>query len=139
MPVTPTATTTPTAAATAGPPAAAKKPGELGKDDFLKLLAGQLKAQSPLSPSSDTEFLGQMTQFSMLEQIQNMAASTAQMQSALVAGQGFDLVGKDVTYTAADGTATSGTVEKVTFAGGVPTFTVGDVDGIALGQVTEVR
>ena len=32
-------------------PAATRQPGILGKDDFLKLLIGQMQNQDPLSPS----------------------------------------------------------------------------------------
>ena len=48
---------------------------ELGKDAFLQILVAQLANQDPLSPTSDTEFIAQMAQFSSLEQMQNMNAS----------------------------------------------------------------
>lgn len=43
----------------------------LDKDAFLKILVTQLKYQNPLQPTNDTEFIGQMAQFSTLEQAQN--------------------------------------------------------------------
>lgn len=45
----------------------------LGKDDFLKILVTQLQNQNPLEPLKDREYIAQMTQFSMLEQISNMS------------------------------------------------------------------
>lgn len=43
----------------------------LDKDAFLKILVTQLKYQDPLQPTQDNEFIGQMAQFSALEQAQN--------------------------------------------------------------------
>lgn len=44
----------------------------LGKEDFLKLLVTQLRAQDPFEPMSNEEFVAQLAQFSSLEQMQNM-------------------------------------------------------------------
>lgn len=39
---------------------------------FLTLLVAQLKNQDPLSPTDSTQFLGQLAQFSSLEQLTNI-------------------------------------------------------------------
>ena len=51
---------------------------------FLKLLTAQLKHQDPLNPSDPTQFIGQLVQFSQLEQllginqgVQNLVANHA--------------------------------------------------------------
>jgi flagellar basal-body rod modification protein FlgD len=42
---------------------------QMGKDEFLKLLTYQLKAQNPLKPYDSQEFASQLAQFSQLEQL----------------------------------------------------------------------
>ena len=41
----------------------------LGQDDFLKILVAQMANQDPLEPTGNAEFLAQMAQFTMLEQL----------------------------------------------------------------------
>ena len=72
----------------------------LGKDDFLKLLVTQLQYQDPLNPMDDKEFIAQMAQFSALEQMQNMSATTTKSQA-------FSMIGKiavGTIYNEANGT-----------------------------------
>lgn len=57
-----------------------KESGALDKDAFLKLLVAQLSNQDPLNPMDDREFIGQMAQFSTLEQIQNLNVNLQKSQ-----------------------------------------------------------
>ncbi len=110
-----------------------KKPSaDLGKDDFLKLMVGQLKNQDPLDPMKDQEFMGQMAQMSSLEQLTNMAAT-------IQGDRAFTLLGREVSYLdQATGAKVTGTVEKVVMEGTKPTLTIGDKTGIDPTAVTEV-
>src|SRR3954469_5175976 len=85
----------------------------LGKDDFLKLLVSQLQHQDPMQPANDTEFIGQMAQFSALEQQSNTAQSTSQIADQLGRTGALGLIGKTVTYADADGGLHSGAVQQV--------------------------
>ena len=60
---------------------------QLGKNDFLNLLAAQMQYQNPLEPMSDTDFIAQLAQFSALEQMEAMS-------TAMIAMQAYNMVGK---------------------------------------------
>ncbi|MCL2151607.1 MAG: hypothetical protein FWH57_01410 [Oscillospiraceae bacterium] len=64
----------------------------MGKNDFLMLLAAQLRYQDPLNPQSDSDFAAQLAQFSSLEQMQNMNETLSSMASY----QAYSFVGKFV-------------------------------------------
>src|SRR3954449_6290916 len=90
-----------------------KKSGDIGKDDFLKLLVGQLQHQDPMQPSDDTQFIGQMAQFSQLEQETNTAQSTSAMAGSLTRSGALTLIGRTVTYTDSNGVEQTGAVSQV--------------------------
>src|SRR3954451_18160574 len=95
MPTVPSATQ-PTAPPTGAATSAVGK--VLGKDDFLKLLVGQLKNQDPMNPSSDTDFIGQMTQFSQLEQTTNMASANDKLAAQQSGARAVSLLGRTISY-----------------------------------------
>ena|SRR3712207_253826 len=109
-----------------------KPSSQLGKDDFLKLLVGQLKHQDPMEPLKDQEFMGQLAQFSQLEQMTNVSSS---MQN----DRAFNLIGRQVTYNdTKTGTLVTGKVDKVVIENGAPTLTIAGVPKIDPGAVREV-
>jgi flagellar basal-body rod modification protein FlgD len=111
----------------------AKPKNEMGKDDFLKLLVGQLRHQDPMNPMEDKDFMGQMAQFSQLEQMTNVASSLKDQRS-------FALIGRQVTYNDKEtGDLKTGTVEKVSIQAGKSTLTIAGVPGIEPDAVTEVK
>ena len=89
----------------------------LNQNDFLQLLVAQLSAQDPLNPVSDTEFVGQMAQFSTLQQTQAMQQNVAGLQAS-------NLLGKTVVVQASDGTTDGGVVSGIAFKAGTPSITV---------------
>jgi flagellar basal-body rod modification protein FlgD len=114
--------------------------GTIGKDDFLKLLVGQLQHQDPMQPADDSQFIGQMAQFSQLEQETNTAQSTGQIATQLGHSTALGLIGHAVTYTGDDHADHTGNVQQVDVASdGSATLTVDGVTGISIGNVTQVR
>lgn len=134
MPINPIDAISPSAQA-----AQPREQGILGKDDFLKLLIGQLQHQDPMSPSDPSEQMGQMTQFSILEQLTNLAQSQQAAAANDYDQQAISLIGKTVTYTRSDGSPASGVVELVTFTPKGPSLTISGEPGIPPVAVTEVR
>lgn len=116
-----------------------RQQGVLGKDDFLKLLIGQMQNQDPMNPSDPTQQMGEMTQFSILEQITNLGQSQQAAASNEYDQQAVGLIGRTVTYADRGGSMVTGLVQQVTFTSDGPTLTIDGVGGIPPVAVTDVR
>jgi flagellar basal-body rod modification protein FlgD len=110
---TPIDNTTSTGTTQSGQAAATNPNATLGKDDFLKLLVTQLQHQDPMSPMDDKDFMGQMAQFSSLEQMTNMATNLSELEYSNQLSQSVSLIGHTVTYVQQDGTMASGVASAV--------------------------
>src|SRR3954454_21509332 len=99
----------------------------LGKDDFLKLLVGQLQHQDPLAPSGDQQWIGQMAAFSQLEQVSNTAATTHEIVDTLKMNGTRSGIGHSATYIDQTGASRSGTVATVDVTDVKATLTVGGI------------
>jgi flagellar basal-body rod modification protein FlgD len=114
--------------------------GTLGKDDFLKLLVGQMKNMDPLGAGKDpSDSMAQMTQYSILEQLTNMSNANQALAKETKLASTINLIGRTVSYSEANGTPVEGVVEKVETAGDKVTLTVGGKPGIDPDSVLEVR
>ncbi|MEE2835939.1 MAG: flagellar hook capping FlgD N-terminal domain-containing protein [Myxococcota bacterium] len=72
---------------------------DLDREAFLKLLVAQLKHQDPLEPMEDVEFIGQLTQFSNLEQVMKTNTKLDELSMATgaqVSSQAINMVGRTV-------------------------------------------
>lgn len=83
----------------------------MDKDAFLQLLVAQMKYQDPLEPTSNTEYISQYAQFSQVEQMQNMAATSELARATSLVG--------DYVYV------------KTTGSDGEPDYVYGKVDYVA--------
>ena len=70
--------------------------GQLGQNDFLKLMIAQLQAQNPLQPANTNEFLSELAQFTQVEQTTNLANAN-ELSGAV------QLIGRTVNYNGAAG------------------------------------
>jgi len=117
--------------------APARDPSAVSKLDFMNLLVAQIQNQDPLSPMDNAEFTSQITQFTMLEELQALGQK---LDDNLMIGQSINntamlgLVGRKVTvegdrvWVGADGASESfvhasasgrATIEVVDEAGSV--------------------
>ena len=80
--------------------AAERDYSQVSKVDFMQLLVAQIQNQDPLSPMDNQQFTSQITQFTMLEE---MEQTNAKLEENLLVGQAINnttmlgLVGKQVT------------------------------------------
>lgn len=88
---------------------------ELSQNDFMKLLIEQLKNQNPLKPTDSNSMLQQMSSISTVQAMNGMQDSFKQLKVDQQLSLGQSLIGKSIEITnPADGSLTTGSVEKVT-------------------------
>ena len=76
--------------------------GSLGQDAFLKLLVAQMQHQDPMAPTDSSQMMSQMAQFTSVEQLTNLSTSMTALQMNQDFNGSVALIGKSVTYQAAD-------------------------------------
>jgi flagellar basal-body rod modification protein FlgD len=128
-----------------GAPIAAATPASptLGKDDFLKLLVAQLSHQDPTQPMQGTEFVTQLSQFSLVEQAVSQSQQLGNLSSQLTGvsnNAATSLVGKTVTIkgngVSFDGTVASPTNLTLSGADASATATITDASGNTVRTIT---
>jgi flagellar basal-body rod modification protein FlgD len=106
---------------------------QLGKYEFLKILAAELQNQDPSDPLSNKDFIAQLAQFSSLEQMQNMSTSfdalntsfqsylqtQRNLESSLLTMQAAGLIGKNAVGEL-DGVTTEGKIDSIIIKNSVP-------------------
>lgn len=100
-----------------------KSSNSLDKDAFLQLLVTQMKYQDPLNPSSNTEYMSQLAQFTSLEEMENLNSTFRQSDAQ-------SLVGSYVIVKTEDSSGgtdyVSGLVDYVTMTNGKPYLSIND-------------
>ena len=119
------------------PPATSAPSQTMDSSMFLQLLVTQLKNQDPSSPMDTDQMISQTTQLAMMEQLTSLSSTQTQGFALQMRAAASELIGKQVSYLGDDGATVSGVVDSVSFAGQIPTVTVGS-DQISLDDLTGV-
>lgn len=117
-------------------PAARPPDQQLDTDTFLQLLVAQLRYQNPLEPQSGTEFLTQTAQFTMVEQLNELATQAAHQTATDEVLTASTMIGREVTYLL-DGVEGRGVVTGVRFVADGPVLRIGSKE-VPMGVVTSV-
>ncbi|MET4052964.1 flagellar basal-body rod modification protein FlgD [Frigoribacterium sp. PvP054] len=104
---------------------------------FMKLLVTQLKNQDPSTPMDTNAMMSQTTQLAMMEQVTAQTTTANENFSLQMRIAASNLVGREVSYTGADGVEVTGTASSVSFAEAVPKVTVGGKE-VALDLVSGI-
>ncbi|MBO8155234.1 MAG: flagellar hook assembly protein FlgD [Bacillaceae bacterium] len=120
--------------------------GNLGKEEFLKILMAQLKNQDPLNPMQDKEFIAQMATFSQLEQLMNISQSMNHLnefQTYQSVAEYSHLIEKEVTYQMYDSEGNpadlgKGIVQRVAMGSEGIQLVLSNGEKISVRDVTEV-
>ncbi len=98
-----TASASNTTSAPTAPAVAATPGGDMGKDQFMKLLIAQLQNQDPTNPMDGSQMAAQLAQFSSLEQLQQInttltgqTTSSGTLLGAIQASSAINTIGHTV-------------------------------------------
>jgi len=111
------------------------KEASLGQADFLRLMTEQLQHQDPLKPMENSEFLGQLAQFSTVQGITDLNTSVNSFSNSMSSDQvlrGAQLVGHQVLVPSAKlALEDTGSVSGVVAApsAGTVNFDITDANG----------
>ncbi|TXR55073.1 flagellar hook capping FlgD N-terminal domain-containing protein [Quadrisphaera setariae] len=121
-----------------GSAAVAKDKTSLGKDQFLQLLVTQMRYQDPSSPMDSNQVMAQTAQLSTVEQLTELATTQREAFGLQMRLSASSFVGKEVSWTDADGTKQSGLVDSADFSDATPKLVVGK-QTVAIDQITTVK
>lgn len=121
-----------------GSAAVAKDKTSLGKDQFLQLLVTQMRYQDPSSPMDSNQVMAQTAQLSTVEQLTELATTQREAFGLQMRLSASSFVGKEVSWTDADGTKQSGVVDSADFSDATPKLVVGK-NSVAIDQITTVK
>jgi len=87
--------------------------GFIGKNDFFNILAAQLKYQDPMAGGDNSEYIAQMSQFAMIEKLENLSDQVSTLYNLSAAQNALGMIGKDVVLSTTEAGEVKGIVDRV--------------------------
>ena len=112
--------------------------GGMGSDAFMKLLVAQMRYQNPMEPTDSSQYLAQISQYAMVEQLQKVSEGQQEVSSyqrVLIANS---MIGRVVAGIGESGLPMTGQVLGVSFQAGKPILITTGGD-LAVDKVDEAR
>lgn len=110
----------------------------LDSEVFMTLLVAQLRNQDPSSPMDTNEMMSQQTQLASLEQLTSMTNTSQEQFGLTMRMAAMGIVGREVSYTDADGAVITGSATGASFADAVPSLTVGN-SAVSLDRILSIN
>ncbi|MEL7564672.1 MAG: flagellar hook capping FlgD N-terminal domain-containing protein [Dehalobacterium sp.] len=110
----------------------------LDKDAFLRLLTVQLQNQDPSSPQDSDQFMAQMTNFAILEQLQEINTNLSYFFDTEKQFQTIQMLGREIMVTDSEGNEAQGVAESLIFSAEGPKLKVNGNEYF-LSQVQEIK
>ena len=115
----------------------------LTQEDFLRVMLTQLRAQDPMKPMDNQQFMAQLASFSSLELSRQMNENIELLLQAQSSSQALGLIGKTVEVSSSGGNVI-GKVTTLSFQDGRPVMTVqpesgNPLTGVALDMIRTIR
>lgn len=110
---------------------------QVTRDDFLSLLITELKAQDPLEPMKNSEFLSQIATLNQIESAATLTDSLRALQFSGELASASSLLGKGVLGVTDSGLEGGGVVSRVVVENGVVKLVIGD-QTMSLASVAQV-
>ncbi|GAB2476613.1 flagellar hook assembly protein FlgD [Jatrophihabitans fulvus] len=92
---------------------------------FLQLLVAQLKYQDPTNPTDTSTFMNQTAMLSQVQTMNSMSSTLSELAQSQQVQSATSMIGKQITYTDANGATASGVVSSANLAPGGATLLVG--------------
>lgn len=110
----------------------------MGSEAFMKLLVAQMRYQNPMAPSEGTEYLAQVSQYAMVEQMQKVNQGQQEISAYQRSMIATSFIGKVVAGTGEAGLPVSGEVVGVAYQSGRPVLVTTGGE-LAIDNVDEAR